>query len=154
MTTQKVRISFYIDGIHVLNAKRKVAAYKSTFLACPNSDGLLNFKWSHDGYWELGGLLVMKNDTIAECVEACTANDKCLAFSYSLLVNRKTYCYHFHDKDYLNDEKIIYADPNENIKAYIRCQGTESYITSPTIDISRFNITRYRKTISLYHVYF
>ena len=104
--------------------KEKVLHKNLLVLACPNSDGLSNFMWSHNGYWGLGGTLVGKNYTVAECAEACIAHDKCIAFSYNSQQGKmKNHCYHYYDKNYLNDENM---NTRAHIKAYIRCQGTES----------------------------
>ena len=83
-------------------------------LACQNSDGLTQFTWSHEGYWQSDMAGHAKKDTIFECAETCLEDDECVAISY---YPGSQECHYWNDIDGSNTIK------RSEFKAYIRCSG-------------------------------
>ena len=96
-------------------------------LACPNSDGLSQFMWSHDGFWFKGGALVGKKDTDSKCAEDCIEDDKCVAINYYHSGIKKEECYIYYGRANLNKgNQIANSHTKTRTKAYVRCQGIEN----------------------------
>ena len=84
-------------------------------LGCRNSDGLSQFTWSHDGYWQTSKAIgIGKTGTSFECAEACLKDDDCVAMNYYSV---SQYCFHYTD---VNSADIRQQSDG---KAYIRCPG-------------------------------
>ena len=58
-----------------------MAHYFFYLLGCTNSDGLDNFEFSHEGYFE-DYIFKGKKDQIRECAQECTKAVNCIGFSY------------------------------------------------------------------------
>ena len=82
---------------------------------CLDSDGLVDFEWSHNGFFynsKQQGVM----DNVGECMNACKENINCVGLHYRHKDSRM--CYVYDDRnDFVTK---IYED---EIKAYIRCQG-------------------------------
>ena len=89
------------------------------FIACPNSDGLTGFYYSHHGFWASG--YTWKGwKTKAECARTCTQS--CIAINtYAITWSRyKASCFHYRNRaDTVPLKKRI----SSWTKAYIRCLG-------------------------------
>ena len=97
-------------------------------LECSNSDGLPNFRFSHDGFWESRHpdvLKVTEGNRIWKCAEDCIKDKHCVAMNYYVSGNLKTYCYHYHKISFIND---LGKKDNKESKAYIRCTGISKFI--------------------------
>ena len=94
-----------------------------TLIECENSDGLIGFKYSHDGFW-LGIDIVEGSKTLVACARACRENPNCVAFSLASIWRRGsmpiTECHH-----YTNMSEITDASKMEwkESRAYIKCAG-------------------------------
>ena len=82
-------------------------------LVCKNSQGIINFDWSHYGYFEKGGIDVGLKDTIEECANACEKDISCQAINYR--TNKQ--CRHYQQQDWGASVKS-----NDNT-AFIKCKG-------------------------------
>ena len=83
---------------------------------CPNSDGAINFYWSHDGYWNTENTYVGDHyDTVLSCANKCNDDNTCIAFSY-----HPTRCWNYYDK-----QKIVSSNEESwsGAKAYVKCTG-------------------------------
>ena len=87
------------------------------FVGCENSDGLMGFYYSHDGYWN-DGKIYQGSKTKIECANTCL--DGCIAISSSDKPDSAP-CYHYSNRSDLvsRNEDITYLS-----KAYIKCLGT------------------------------
>ena len=86
------------------------------FAGCSNSDGLDNFDWSHEGFFDQSdpsNIQQMLGRAIEECAKLCNENNNCVAFNH-FFVNQVCYLYTRQD---LVDVKIPYA----GTRAYIKC---------------------------------
>ena len=92
------------------------------FVACENSDGLMGFYYSHDGYWRTGSTSEGRK-TLMECANTCRGYGGCVAFNtYATAVSTGS-CYHYNNRADLvssNAETNAYTT-----KAYIKCLGTD-----------------------------
>ena len=86
----------------------------SLISGCENSDGLISFRVSHEGYFSNGETLIEKNGTTLECAKKCRKDVRCVAFSYQ----QSGECYHYHDPQALTTIQV-----NAMYKAYIKCNG-------------------------------
>ena len=100
-----------------------------------NSDGLDDFDFSHEGYFE-GYIFKGKKDQITECAQDCEKAVNCIGFSYmyggdiSNIMNCFIYLF---GTNLVNKIKL-----DGESKAYIKCQGT--YEPSiPILQIIRYN---------------
>ena len=89
------------------------------FVACENSDGLMGFHYSHDGFWN-GGNILQGTTTKIECANTCMGKGSCVAiFMYGAI---NTDCYHYINKaDLVSTNEVI----DVLAKAYIKCSGTD-----------------------------
>ena len=89
------------------------------FVACENSDGLMGFYYSHNGYWN-DGFTYMGTKTRKECANTCMWRGSCVAI-HTWYPYNGTDCYHYNNRADLvsSNEKIDVL-----AKAYIRCLGT------------------------------
>ena len=87
---------------------------------CDNSDGLLGFHFSHNGYWRRDQYIgSMGIQTKAECANTCLQN--CIALTFSTL----GHCYHYFKRSDLEDaNKMKVSESGLNSpKAYVKCYG-------------------------------
>ena len=113
------------DSIFYKLAYIKVLKILTTilFVACENSDGLMGFYYSHNGYWN-GVFTYEGTKTKMECANTCMGRGSCVAIH--------TYCYGQPDCPvpdcYHYNNRADLVSSNEKIdvlaKAYIRCLGT------------------------------
>ena len=98
-------------------------------LVCPNSDGLSNFMFNHEGYWRYGGSGVGLKDTAVECANDCIQDDKCVAINYHHSGSQKGVCWHYKNIANLNkaSEKAHSIAQAQLSKAYMRCPGIKIY---------------------------
>ena len=89
------------------------------FVACENSDGLMGFYYSHDGYWN--GVYTSEGDkTKMDCANTCMGS--CVAIHTTAKTSSGYgYCHHYSNRADL-------ASSNEakgSAKAYVKCLGTD-----------------------------
>ena len=93
------------------------------FVACENSDGLMDFNYSHDGYW-LGHGTYKDVTTKMECANTCMKRYEedggCLAISF-YSTTTTSYCYHYSYGQFIQSNKMI----STLEKAYAKCLGTD-----------------------------
>ena len=95
------------------------------FVACPNSDGLSKFAWSHDGFWTPGGTLNGFKKSASKCAEACVKDNACVAINYHHSGTSPKACNHYYDRTSLNDRNQKNNEfTKPYMKSYIKCQGT------------------------------
>ena len=91
------------------------------FVACENSDGLMGFYYSHDGFWHVeffgDSRLHSSHMTKMECANACMGKEGCVAIStYAAASNGQ--CWHyFHRGDLIRSREEF----DVSSKAYIKC---------------------------------
>ena len=86
------------------------------FIGCPNSDGLIGFGYSHDGYWN-DNYKIKLQKTLLECADICLQD--CVAIFWYPGDN-DNYCWHYSYKaDIISANEVL----NSNYKAYIKCSG-------------------------------
>ena len=91
------------------------------FVACENSDGLMGFYYSHDGYWNIG--YTNEGDkTKMECANTCMGMGSCVAINTYAIAASTGRCYH-----YSNRSHLISSNERTRVtsKAYIKCLGTD-----------------------------
>ena len=84
-------------------------------LDCLNSDGLIDFNWSHDGSFAYGMKFQQSMSTAEKCADACRDDPTCVGFNY----DRTKYCYFYTNKNDLSTRKSYYSAT----RAYIKCTG-------------------------------
>ena len=91
-----------------------------------NSDGLIGFVYSHDGYWSEGYKQHEEAKTTIECAETCL--EDCVAFNG----NDNGVCFHYSERSNLVDsnKKEQYGN-----KAYVKCQGINQWPMSQNLII-------------------
>ena len=91
------------------------------FVACENSDGLMGFYYSHDGYWN--GVYTSEGvKTKMECANTCMGKGACVAFNTYATAASTGGCYH-----YSNRADLVSSNERTNgvATAYIKCLGTD-----------------------------
>ena len=86
-----------------------------------NSDGLDDFDFSHEGYFD-DYIFKGKKDQIAECAEECKKVVNCIAFNYMYggdISNIKNCFIYQIGTNLVNKIKL-----DGKSKAYIKCEGT------------------------------
>ena len=91
-------------------------------LACPNSDGLTQFQWNHDGFW-VGSKWAGTKDTKLRCAEDCIADSTCVAINYYYWGSKKGQCYHYRDRANLKKKNERIPIAGQLSKAYVLCSG-------------------------------
>ena len=96
------------------------------FVACENSDGLMGFYYSHNGYWN-GVFTKEGTKTKMECANTCMSKGSCVAIStyatdYGSNYKSNGQCLHYSNRaDLVSSNEFIYRLAN----AYIKCLGTD-----------------------------
>ena len=95
------------------------------FVACENSDGLMGFYYSHDGYWVAGPHVKFNEEgsqTERECANTCMGKGSCVAISTYVTAASTGGCLH-----YSNRADLIRSNERTDgsSKAYIKCLGTD-----------------------------
>ena len=97
------------------------------FVACENSDGLMGFHYSHDGFWDgengpFLGTPIHSHIKKMECANRCMAKGSCVAIAMGWGDVYGTVCYHYSNIAHLvSSNEVI---DNEG-KAYVKCSGTD-----------------------------
>ena len=91
------------------------------FVACENSDGLMGFYYSHDGYWN-GVHTSEGRKTKMECATTCMDKGGCVAFNTYATPGSTDLCLH-----YSNRADLVSSNEETNVRAtaYIKCLGTD-----------------------------
>ena len=86
------------------------------FIECANSDGLMGFYYSHDGFWAKG-YTYQGSKTKVECANTCMHD--CVGINTYATTSTGN-CYHYSKRD-----KLVSADIkiNSGTKAYVKCLG-------------------------------
>ena len=90
------------------------------FVACENSDGLMGFYYSHDGYWYGDGTEV-GDKTKMQCANTCMGKGSCVAITTFANATSVDICLHYSNRADL----VSSNEGNAYGKAYIKCLGTD-----------------------------
>ena len=91
------------------------------FVACENSDGLMGFYYSHDGYW-YGDFTNEGSQTAMECAKTCMGKGSCVAINTYGGAAYTGNCNHYSNRaDLISSNEDTY----DISKAYIKCLGTD-----------------------------
>jgi hypothetical protein len=105
-------------------------------VSCPDDNGVVGYRYSHNGYWSLGYKKVSKDNRTLDCAERCTREPGCLRFNRLVAGRDAGACFLYFDKlGSMVKERVA----NE---AYIKCQANGSKAELDDDDTKEFNYHR------------
>ena len=85
-------------------------------LDCQNSDGLIGYAYSHEGYFQGSGIRGVRGEKISDCAIQCTNSLTCDAFQFR---NDNGQCFLYLDNDLQDEVSAV----NSTSYVYIKCTG-------------------------------
>ena len=85
-------------------------------IGCANSDGLIGFGYSHDGYWN-DNYKAKGSRTLLECADTCLQD--CVAIIFAIIFD-DNFCLHYSYKADISSANVEFSS---DYKAYIKCPG-------------------------------
>ena len=102
----------------VMHNQRYQDLIRISIPGCEHSDGIIGYKYSHDGYFKGGGIIDGDSATnILDCANQCTLNTACDAFQH----RNNGQCFLYIDNDL--QDKGYFTDGTDS--AYIKSTGIQ-----------------------------
>ena len=90
-------------------------------VACENSDGLMGFHYSHDGFWNYDSNTFEGVISKMECANTCMSKGSCVAITTDATASNGN-CLHYSNRaDLFSSNEVI----DVLAKSYIKCLGTD-----------------------------